>query len=106
ADGGYPQLSSVPRHVRVIPRQPRKAFSIRTDSRIRVKVLSLDQNVLRRQSVVRHRGDGIDHDSVGSAVVFPHTNQSVSRGIRNSIRISALGSLTYRTWRPVLILPV
>jgi hypothetical protein len=54
----------------------------------------------------RHRDDGIDHDSIRSAVIFPHTNQSVSRGIHHSIRISVLGRLTNRTWRPVLILPV
>jgi hypothetical protein len=62
--------------------------------------------LFRLQSFARDRGDGVDHDSVGSAVVFPHTNQSVPRCIHNSIRISALGSLTNRPWHLVLILPV
>jgi hypothetical protein len=62
--------------------------------------------LFRPQAVTRNRGDGIDHNSVGSAVVFPHANQSVPRRIHNSIRISALGSLANRPWRPVRILPV
>jgi hypothetical protein len=106
ANRSHPKFGAGPGHVRVIPRQPRQVVSIRTNSRVGVKVLSLDQNLFRLQSVARDRSDGINHHPVGSAVVFPHTDQAVPRRIDHGISIPALGRLANSPWRLTSILSI
>ena len=95
-----PQFASIPRHVGMVPREPRELRAVRTQPRRGIEVITGNQNLLRTVCQ-RHRGDSVDRVTVvgrqGSfAVILAHTNQAPAiagvRLVHNAIGIAQRAS--------------
>ena len=71
-----PELGAVPRHVRMVPLNPRQELPVGADDRIRIEVRAFDEHA------TRHRDDRV------LSTLLAHTDQSRSRNINASVRVT------------------
>jgi len=99
ANPGEPKLRAVPRHVGVIPREPRDTRSVRADPRRRVEVASPNEDASIRPPVERHRDNRGLRLRPDDVVVFADADQPPASAVEHGVGVA---HLPFRRERPRL----
>ena len=82
-----PQLSVVPGHVGVIPRQPCQRGTVRADRGIRVEVASGHEHVAFAAAIDVYRDDRVDCLMTGVAMVFPDADEAIAPPVYHPVGV-------------------
>ncbi len=92
-DVAGPKLATIPRHIGMIPGQPRQTGTIRADLRRGIEVIAGDKH-LRFASGERDCDDAIDSLAIILPVIFADANQTTAALINHEVRITKLSIRT------------